>query len=265
MSNLPSVDAFMEDLPRVLDLDDGMHDLGETAATALMWLWNDVDLPSIYKNIDILPESALDILAKDFKIDWYNYNYLPATKRAVIKGSFYIHRHLGTVGAVKRALADVWPPSYIEEWFEYGGEPYWFRAILNGSGPEPIYINRIREILDFYKSIRSHLEDNGVIVRISCTIKVKTQTSGIHYHTRLAGTFPRISTHGDIQSSVIEVETSRSGHYYHVPFTNELTSGEWPRTNAHGNLRNGGLVIDTAVNDGSASPRLCGEPMDSLF
>ena len=303
MSNLPSIDTYMSNLPRPLDLDSGMHDLGETAATALMWLWADIDLPAIYKNIDSLPESVLDILAKDLKIDWYDFNYSIETKRTVIKGSFYVHRHLGTRGAVDRALSDVWPPSYIEEWWEYGGSPFYFRAVLcANTANEPIYINGTRNVINFYKSVRSHMEGNGIIIRIICGIKVKTQRDGWHYHVRLSGTYPRIAQHGDIAASVIEVETEKNGLNYHVPQTNEVNAGEWPKRSthghisasdieietdregslyhvpkanegiagewprqaAHGNISEPGLVISSDFGLRSSSTRLCGESMDTL-
>ncbi len=132
MNNGVTKDNLLQALPSVLDQDAGMRPLGETAAEALAALWESVDLPAIYSRIDELPETLLDILAKDFKIDWYNFNHDVATKRAVIKGSFFVHKHMGTVGAVKRALDGMYD-FRLEEWYQYAGDPYHFRVHLYGA------------------------------------------------------------------------------------------------------------------------------------
>lgn len=150
---------LLQVLPAVLADDAGMQPLGETASEALSGLWRKVDLPTIYSRIDELPESLLDILAKDFKIDWYNFDHPVETKRAVIKDSFYVHKHLGTVGAVKRALSDIWQSFSLEEWFNYGGLPYHFRvAIADNDFTLEKRAQAIRYI-NLVKNVRSWLDD----------------------------------------------------------------------------------------------------------
>lgn len=177
MSEL-SKDTLLQTLPSVLSADAGMQPLGETAAQALAALWQAVDLPTIFSRIDSLPESLLDILAKDFKIDWYNYDHPIETKRAVIKDSFFVHKHLGTVGAVKRAISDVWPSFALEEWFQYGGDPYHFRVAIADKDftvakrAQAIrYINRV-------KNVRSWLDD--IYVRVVGDIVIVEQAEYVY-------------------------------------------------------------------------------------
>ena len=94
-----SVANILDQLPRVLAEDRRMAALATAIARALMTHLEETPLAEIYTRIDELPEAVLDILAYDFKIDWYDYNYPVEAKRNLIKTNYYVHRHLGTIGA----------------------------------------------------------------------------------------------------------------------------------------------------------------------
>ena len=85
---------------------------------------SEIEKAAIYPRIDELDEALLDILAYDFKVDWYGYDYPLETKRALLKSSFYIHRHLGTKGAVEAAIQSVYPKSIVKN-----GSTMWRAAI----------------------------------------------------------------------------------------------------------------------------------------
>lgn len=225
MNNGINKDALMSVLPAPLENDDGMRVLAETAAGAMNELWGYVDLPIIYARIDDMSETMLDILAKDFKVDWYNYDFTIDSKRIIIKDSFFVHRHLGTKAAFVRALSDIFPASTVEEWFEYGGEPFIFRVILNETySHEPILLNSIIDTILYYKSMRSHMEGDIPIVRITCGIVIETQVDGKHYHPRIAGTYPRAVVNVIADNGII-LETRGEGQHYHPRI-----SGTNPRT-----------------------------------
>ena len=137
MSNTPTAEEFLRALPPVLRNDSRMIALGQVVAEELSDRMSEIEKAAIYPRIDELDEALLDILAYDFKVDWYGYDYPLETKRALLKSSFYIHRHLGTKGAVEAAIQSVYPKSIVEEWFDYveGGNPYTFRIVLDASTP----------------------------------------------------------------------------------------------------------------------------------
>ena len=65
---------------------------------------------------------------------------------------------MGTKAAVETAIRAIYPLTTVEEWFEYGGEPYHFRLnidITSDSGDRARQ-KRVLERLNFYKSLRSH-------------------------------------------------------------------------------------------------------------
>ncbi len=158
MSNGVTIENLMQTLPSVLANDSGMKPLGETASMALADMWRNVNLPTIFSRIDELPESLLDILAKDLKVDWYNYDSSIETKRSVIKNNFYVHKHLGTVGAVRRALAGLFTDSRLFEPWEYGGQPYHFRIVVNGPWSEERQTWALQAI-EKSKNVRSWLDN----------------------------------------------------------------------------------------------------------
>lgn len=146
-------------LPSILSKDKNLRPLCEIAAGAVENLWEKVGLPAIYTRIDELPEEVLDILAQDFKVDWYDYNQTVDIKRAVIKDSFYVHKHLGTVGAVKRALSDVWSSYLLEEWFQYDGEPYHFRVAIADNDFTVEKREQAIRLINLTKNVRSWLDE----------------------------------------------------------------------------------------------------------
>lgn len=153
--------------------------LGQVVAEELSDRMSEIKKAAIYPRIDELDEALLDILAYDFKVDWYGYDYPLETKRALLKSSFYIHRHLGTKGAVEAAIQSVYPKSIVEEWFDYveGGNPYTFRIVLDASTPAvPVNNTDLLRAVNLYKSLRSHLD--GIMFRSTHCLKSAQAADG---------------------------------------------------------------------------------------
>ena len=158
---------ILEQLPRVLAEDRRMAALAAAIAKALMTHLNELPLAEIYTRIDSLPEAVLDILAKDFKIDWYDYDYPIEAKRNWIKTNYYVHRSLGTAGAIKEAIRAIYPDSDVEEWFNYGGNPFYFKVVidLTNAIPSPEGHAQVLSRINTYKNLRSHVQEIKYIYR----------------------------------------------------------------------------------------------------
>ena len=217
---------LMRTLPPTLREDEGMNKLGQVIAYAIAKLIESIKHAKVYPRIDELDVKVLDILAQDFDVYWYNYNYSETTKRQLIKDSFYIHRYLGTKGATVKALSDVYPNSAVLEWWEYGGEPYCFRVILDvSSTAEAVDVGLIDKTIKYYKSFRSHLEDDNIVIRLGIGIKIRTSEGGTAYRVPKAGIIPVISTRGDIESENIDVNTKAATVAYKTPKSGERVTG----------------------------------------
>lgn len=206
---------LMRTLPDVLRNDKNTRALAQVIADALSARNEEIDRLRIYTQIDNLPEELLDILAHDFKVDWYGYDYGIEAKRALIKDSFQVHRKLGTRGAVEKALSDIYPGSEIEEWFDYGGLPYFYRIILDVTKQRvSITHDEIIRAVDMNKPIRARLQDNALIYRSRVHIEIGVTTGYAAYGARLCGTYPVRATLGSIEASSLDVGTSGAGVAY---------------------------------------------------
>lgn len=157
-----TTENLLRALPEVLRNDDNMLALATAVAAALSARTEEIAGLLIYTQIDQLPEDLLDILAYDFKVDWYDPTYMTlAEKRQTIKDSWYVHKHLGTKGAVERALSAVYGSAKVVEWFEYAGGPYHFKINIDANYDEidqDKYV-RVLALVNYYKNLRSVLDE----------------------------------------------------------------------------------------------------------
>ena len=145
-------------VPPALTHDPAMMARAAADAEVLEARLAEIDRVRIISNIDGLDEAVLDILARDFKVDWWDPEYSIDEKRRTLKGSWRVHKTLGTKAAVETAIRAIYPLTTVEEWFEYGGEPYHFRLNINitSDSGDLARQKRVLDRLNFYKSLRSH-------------------------------------------------------------------------------------------------------------
>ena len=145
-------------LPPALRTDPSVVALAEALSELLAARPAEIERLRIYPAIDTLEEPLLDILARDFKVDWWDPEYSLEEKRRTLKDSWRVHRLLGTRAAVETAISAIYPHTQVLEWFEYGGEPYHFRLDINitNDSIDSEKQRRVLERMNFYKSLRSH-------------------------------------------------------------------------------------------------------------
>ena len=157
-NDIYSID-FTRSLPTALKNDPKMIALAKTIAEQLQINARLIEKNIIYARIDELEEQMLDILAYDLHIDWYEYSDPIEIKRATIKDSVKVHRKLGTKYAVETAIGAVFPGTKVEEWFDYGGDPYRFRISIDATGGISEESQKeIEKRIKFYKNLRSWLD-----------------------------------------------------------------------------------------------------------
>lgn len=108
-----------------------------------------------------LPEALLDLLAWQYHVEGYQSATSPAARRAMIYASLLLHRRRGTPWAVRHGLeTTLQVPAEVREWYEYGGDPYFFRVRLDVAGtPWDARSSQeaVRLIMD-HKNVRSWLD-----------------------------------------------------------------------------------------------------------
>lgn len=152
---------ILSTFPIALREDEKLMGLAAAIATILALRPEEIKQMAIYPRIDELPESLLNILAVDFKVDWYDPDYTLEQKRQIIKDNWRVHRTLGTKSAVETAIAPIYPDTKVVEWFKYGGDPYHFKLIIDSTfeGVDPDRHKRVLQKVDYYKNLRSVLDD----------------------------------------------------------------------------------------------------------
>ena len=145
-------------LPAALQKDPSAIALAEAMADLLARRPDEIEQLRIYPVIDRLDARLLDILAYDFKVDWWDADYSLEEKRRTLKDSWRVHKLLGTKAAVEMAISAIYPRTTVLEWWEYGGEPYHFRLDINitNDSIDSVKQRRVMERLEYYKSLRSH-------------------------------------------------------------------------------------------------------------
>jgi phage tail P2-like protein len=112
---------------------------------------------------DICPAALLPWLAAAFSVDTWDPAWTEAQKRQTIKDSVFVHRHKGTIGAVRRALAALGLDVQVQEWFNQvpAGAPFTFRLLMTAGqvGFDQAAIARIQDIVAATKNLRSHLSE----------------------------------------------------------------------------------------------------------
>lgn len=162
---------FFDTFPQALKQDEKLATLGKVIANELHILVEESEKNIIYANIDNLSETWLDVLAYDLHVDWYNYDYPIDVKRNLIKNSVKVHQTMGTKYAIETALESIYLGSRVEEWWEYNGDPYMFKIIVNITQAKiPMSRNTIFDIyktVEIYKRLTAHLESIEVLYKTS--------------------------------------------------------------------------------------------------
>ncbi|WP_421998232.1 phage tail protein I [Roseovarius confluentis] len=121
----------------------------------------DTDIVRRVTIVDDCPADQLPALAWEYSVDEWNPAWSDERKRAVIRASLGVHRKKGTAFALKAGIDAVGQDVLIEEWFEYSGNPYRFRLIIDLE-PDEIFeranTDLIARVALRSKNVRSLLE-----------------------------------------------------------------------------------------------------------
>jgi len=113
----------------------------------------------ILSRIDELPAEIVDLLAWQFHVDFYDPALSLTAKRNLVKSSILVHKRKGTPWAVKQVCNDAFGYAEIIEWFDYGGEPYHFSILTEGSLVDSVAWQSFFRALESAKNVRSWLDD----------------------------------------------------------------------------------------------------------
>ena len=151
-------------LPAFMKEDKFDKLLAEGMSNFFQKLAVDMDRAVIIGYIDELNEAELDQLAEDWNVFWYLKSATLEQKRQLIKDSQLVFSKLGTVWAVERVMNNYLPESELKEWFDYGGDPHYFRFVTNNTDILQTDIDAFLFVLEKIKRKTQWLE--GIILEL---------------------------------------------------------------------------------------------------
>lgn len=115
------------------------------------------------------PVTLLPWLAHTLSVDIWNPDWSEAVKRQVIADSPDLHRIKGTPASLQASLDALGMSVMVQEWWQYGGQPYRFRVSVDFSqSAVDINTETLAEITRAAltaKNVRSHLDYIDVATR----------------------------------------------------------------------------------------------------
>lgn len=82
-------------------------------------------------DVDAMPEWRLDEVAWEYNI-LYDYDADIATKRKWVSDAVQTYAIYGTPEIIIKYLSAAFDTAYLEEWWQYGGDPFHFRVTVAG-------------------------------------------------------------------------------------------------------------------------------------
>ena len=130
----------------------------------LRQLWNPQSCPVV----------LLPYLAWAWSVDRWDSAWPESTKRAVVAASQYVHRHKGTIGAIRRVVEPLGYLIKIIEWWKTNEAPGTFRldvGVLDTGITEEMY-NELERLIADAKPVSRHLIGLSINLDGSGTIPV---------------------------------------------------------------------------------------------
>lgn len=161
-------------IPRFLYHDKNGYALAKAIEKAFQMTAEAVEQGiSIVLDVDSMPEWRLDEMAWELNC-LYDYNGTVDQKRYWIKNASYLYRVYGTPQGILNYLEGYFQNADIEEWWNYGGQPYHFRVTVSGEDYNEGKIAWAQKAILAAKNVRSVLDD--VTVDNTANILVSADT-----------------------------------------------------------------------------------------
>lgn len=165
MSDLENTN-LIELVPTSIKKDEQIKAAASGIDPELKSVSSSIKFAELYSRIDELTEPVLKMLAWENRV--YSYEWALATtidaKRNLVKNSFDLNKRRGTRWAIERIFELLNIDATIQEWFEYGGQPYRFKVNINtidGRGLTEEELDTAYRMIDVYKPLRCSVERIG--------------------------------------------------------------------------------------------------------
>ena len=186
-----------KNLPQSLDKEN-VQEVAKVVDDTLLSFDKTIAEVLIYPAIDMLGSELINTLAIQMHCDFYDDTLPLAVRRNLVKNSIAWHRIKGTPAAVEQMIQTVYQTGVVEEWFDYGGEPFFFKVNLGDSQITTQKIKNLIKMINASKNVRSWLE----MLRFSKSIDIIRYLGCFADVHKKYEIIPGIVQGGDISSSI---------------------------------------------------------------
>lgn len=197
-------------VPKIVAAQPWVQVLSEVYAELQGRVLDCLDAGVTFSEVDSCSEETLDQMAVYLKVEWYDSAADLETKRRIIKTAIEIQRYAGTVKAVREQVSVTYPDSEVEEWFDYGGTPGFWRLNVNITDAPAQYhtIDEMEDLLGYTKRLTAHLEHISYMVRHGISIGAQVECMAYKVPicgATICGTYWRPSTLGWSSNGLLNV------------------------------------------------------------
>ena len=150
--------------------------MGYAVQIAMKKLLEYADKLMVYADLSSLPDEILDSLALELRTRYYDPQAERRIREGLIKQTLEWYMHGGTKSVLREYLATIYSDGKIEEWYEYGADPYYFRAVVTIEESQEIKLGegaRVAVQINALKNVRSWLD--ALIFRIIIGFSISIQ------------------------------------------------------------------------------------------
>lgn len=137
---------------------------------------------SVYAAIDKQRDDVLDMLAIELDTQYYETSLDIESKRNLIKGTLAWYATSGTPDAVKELVNSVFGEGDVEEWFDYGDDPYWFKIVTDAQLTPELY-DKLTTMIKKVKNVRSALRNVEIHRNVSLPERFNSGVSSWPHRT----------------------------------------------------------------------------------
>ncbi len=118
-----------------------------------------------FANVDGATSDVVDNLASELRVAFYDSTLDLTTRRELVKNALLYNMIKGTPAVIENLATTLFGDAQVEEWFDYGGQPYHFRVLTVNSAVTNELADQFNDAVNAVKNLRSVLE--AVIVIMS--------------------------------------------------------------------------------------------------
>ena len=146
-------------LPEQLAADREVQALAYAVGRQVEALCQAADKTIVWAALAEASDKVLDLLAAELRTPCYDEILSPKIKRELIRSTLSAYAQTGTPAAVERMINTIFGRGYIKEWWQYGGQPYHFKAFTTNPAVTEDNLAEFAAVLASVKRLSAWLDE----------------------------------------------------------------------------------------------------------